>query len=564
MHALMLQLTAYQQQQVRAQCDSYKASLVTKNISPERTDQACFVFYRTMVEKLFEISRKSVVSKPSQPPPPPPMSQRPHPLAMPQLVDRSSGLLARLLAGQAPPVGLQDWVNRIFASVNQTDWNSRAKATEFVTHTLQALVRNGQLARQNWVAFPVPTVRDLLTYTPGKPISIEPKQTRRSDVIDLEPVQKARKTAPSQDFISFESKQPVPRALKPVPQTHEPVGGRKGRGSATGLDSEEVAKRNQRALKYKEHLLVPGSASPEVPAESVNVKYEFGVDEDDMFEKTEQYAVVGTCMSLEKRYLRLTAAPDPALVRPEPVLRQWLAELEKVWANQQREWKYVEDQMRAIRQDLTVQNVRGSFAARVYELNARWALESGDLGQFNQCQTQLKQLHANLPETDLDTKCEFLSYRLLYYFFQNLRVDEQLFLHQLISEERVWAHPFVKTAMAVRSAATTNNFSKFFRLVREARVGGKHVAPHTKFLLHAFDAKQKIAALVVLSRAIATPIGVAWLQEMLDFETAAACAAFLNDHGAVMQSESHIDPKASFPVFSSSPLLMSSKLKLMG
>ena len=39
---------------------------------------------------------------------------------------------------------------------------------------------------------------------------------------------------------------------------------------------------------------------------------------------TVDYTVVGTCQELEKKYLRLTSAPDPRTVRPEPVLRKTL------------------------------------------------------------------------------------------------------------------------------------------------------------------------------------------------------------------------------------------------
>lgn len=42
--------------------------------------------------------------------------------------------------------------------------------------------------------------------------------------------------------------------------------------------------------------------------------------------------------------------------------------------------------MKAIRQDLTLQNIKDAFAAEVYESHARLALENRDYSNYKQCQ----------------------------------------------------------------------------------------------------------------------------------------------------------------------------------
>lgn len=64
-----------------------------------------------------------------------------------------------------------------------------------------------------------------------------------------------------------------------------------------------------------------------------------------------------------------------------------------------------------MRQDLTVQHLRGPLAVQVYEAAARAALEYGDLPEYNQCQAQLGGLYADNPG---GCRGEFLAYRLLY------------------------------------------------------------------------------------------------------------------------------------------------------
>ncbi|KAL2258238.1 hypothetical protein VTK26DRAFT_8534 [Humicola hyalothermophila] len=227
--------------------------------------------------------------------------------------------------------------------------------------------------------------------------------------------------------------------------------------------------------------------------------------------------IVGTCTELEKRYFRLTAAPKPENVRPPHILKQTLELLKKKWKRDQN-YTYICDQFKSMRQDLTVQRIRDEFTVEVYEIHARIALEKGDLGEYNQCQTQLKGLY----KLGLKGKAnEFKAYRILYYIHTANRTELNNALADLTAAEK--KDKAIKHALDVRSALALGNYHRFFQLYNETPNMGA-------YLMDMFIGRERLAALCNLCKAYKPSLPLRFVTEELYFESDVEAAQFIIDH----------------------------------
>ncbi|KAK3061114.1 hypothetical protein LTS18_006995 [Coniosporium uncinatum] len=202
----------------------------------------------------------------------------------------------------------------------------------------------------------------------------------------------------------------------------------------------------------------------------------------------DQGPIVGTCEKLEKSYLRLTAPPKPDIVRPLHVLRKTLELLKKKW-RKENDYNYICDQFKSMRQDLTVQHIKNDFTVDVYEIHARIALEKGDLGEYNQCQTQLRALYKQKLGGH---PAEFLAYRILYFIHTCNRANMNDVLADLTPTDK--EQPAVKHALQVRSALALGNYHRFFRLYLDTPNMGA-------YLMDMFVNRERLAALANICKA---------------------------------------------------------------
>ncbi|KAG0049653.1 hypothetical protein BGZ83_005514 [Gryganskiella cystojenkinii] len=289
------------------------------------------------------------------------------------------------------------------------------------------------------------------------------------------------------------------------------------------MGSEERARREKRMRRFEDQLeeKPPAKKNSRVPV----APPVFNSDVIDW----DEYTIVGTSTKLEKNYLRLTSAPEPSTVRPVHILKKTLELLKDKW-RQDQNYAYICDQFKSVRQDLTVQRIKNEFTVQVYEIHARIALEKGDLGEYNQCQTQLKQLYQYGLKGHV---MEFAAYRILYLLHTRNPSDIIAMLASLTPAQK--QDPFVKHALQVRTSLASSNYHALFKLYLESpNMGG--------YLMDQFVERERVEAMKTICKAYRPSIEVSFLVSTLGFTDEIDCINFLKSIGILAFLNQDADP----------------------
>ncbi|RLV94005.1 hypothetical protein JA1_002127 [Spathaspora sp. JA1] len=254
-------------------------------------------------------------------------------------------------------------------------------------------------------------------------------------------------------------------------------------------------------------------------------------------------SVVGRSTDLEKSYLRLTSEPDAAKVRNQQVLQKSLKFIHEKYVTT-KNYSYVLDQFRSIRQDLMVQNIKNDFTIVVYETNAKISLENDDLGQFNQCQSQLKHLYhltrknnATFVKRFFRLEVEFLMYHIVYMmitfntseiFRIKLEILQQ-FKHFKTTNREIILFKFIQALFQCQIYMITGNYLRFFDSLNKFRHEQNIELAMSVLKKHLFG-KFRIKSMSIIGQSFRN-YPVELLTQSLAFEDYNECMEFIDSLG---------------------------------
>ncbi|KAL7720080.1 SAC3/GANP family protein [Entamoeba marina] len=239
---------------------------------------------------------------------------------------------------------------------------------------------------------------------------------------------------------------------------------------------------------------------------------------------------VGRSKQLEKSYFRLKGEADEYSVRNEDTLKKSLVYVLDKY-NKSLDYAYLCDQLKAIRQDLTIQHVNNDFAVHVYKTHAKYAIRNNDISEFNQCVNMLSSLfkQLNYPIGDNEV-IRFKCYEILYTIYAKSQWKALVMLRELPTSVR--QNPLIEFAFNVKRCYDSDNYHGFFQLYRKS-------SKTCRAIMLSFIDRMRQKALWMICSSILPTYPLSTFKEILCLDEAEA-KIFIKKYNIVIDNDGNI------------------------
>lgn len=377
------------------------------------------------------------------------------------------------------PQSLQNFLNSSFLRAGSLDNEKKVTFNQQLQVLIQKALASDSIWTNDWEAQKLPILDKDCESLELDCVRRKSRKTKNSSVSIFMPSQKRKKKniseEPSRKMQNTTNVQSPSLPPKPVVASVQ-----------SNYDSQE--RKNQRLARFN---------SAQQSEQSLSF--------DSAHQRSNNGTFVGYCQDIEKQYLRLTSEPDPLKVRPQHVLEKSVRYVLNKYNNEKGfDYSYFNNQFKSIRQDLTVQHIKNDFAVSVYETHARVAILNNDLGEFNQCQSQLmylyhlKRLSTNdIPQSFYARENEFTCYRTVYLLITNNQSDICKLRLELVGGAKKHDDIFFKCLekiLQLQAFKITGDYYNFFNTVNDIKQ-----EPSLKLVYHLIDTfmleKERLKAL---------------------------------------------------------------------
>jgi len=270
---------------------------------------------------------------------------------------------------------------------------------------------------------------------------------------------------------------------------------------------------------------------------NVSKKVDWRKTQDTVIKKSNDFEsakITGTNRQVLKDFFRLTREARPNEVRTKKTCTMALGVIRKKWKGE-RDYRWCENQLKSLRQDLKVQHIRDQLAVDTYELHARICLEVSDFSEYNQCQTALRSLYEETSKNRRNEK-EFVVYRILYLSVIN---DHTGFL-RAIGHKRTRTDPVVKLCVRLYQSLKQGNYCRVFQIY-------KKLPPLAQNLVNQVKEKVRHEALCKITSAFCPqPFPISEVKVLLGFDKLKELKEYLLECNVVLtQDKTKIDTRKS-------------------